>query len=153
MRTHLKLVFAVVLAAATMFGGAAFAKGRPGGTQADQPCGTGTVTTNAPMKVWPPNGKNHTYTFTYSGGATGDVFTTTTTSSDGKGVTAADAGSPATVGDPAGDVSTQSTVRAARAGKTKTGRTYTVSYTVSGSNTCEGSFTILVPHDQRKSNR
>jgi hypothetical protein len=154
MRTHLKLVFAVVLAAATMFGGSALAKGRPnGGTQAAQVCGTGSVSTDAPMRIWPPNGKKHTYTFTYTGGSENDTFSTVTSSSDNKGVVTADSGSPATV-DAAGDpVSTQSTLRAGRPGHPKNGRTYTVEYTVSGSNSCTGSFTIVVPHDRRKSNR
>ena len=155
MRTHLKLVFAVFLTAATMFGGTALAKGRPnGGTQPSQACGSGTVSTDAPMRLRPPNGKKHMYTFTYSGGSSGDVFTTTTTSSDGKGVVTADSGSPATVDDAGDPVSTQSTVRAARAGHPRNGRTYTVAFSVTGgSNSCTGSFTIVVPHDRRKSNR
>jgi hypothetical protein len=147
MRSSLKLGVAVFATAATMFGGSAFASGHGGGTQTPQTCGTGTVSTDAPVTLWPPNGKSHTYTFTYSGGTSGDVLTTTTTSSDGNGVVSDSA--PGTADD-SGTATTTDTVRSQRPGTSKTGRTYTVSYTVSGSNTCDGSFTITVPHDRRK---
>jgi len=153
MRSSLKLGIAVFATAATMFGGSAFANAHGGGfgSQAAQPCpagGTASVATDAPTTMWPPNHKQHTYTFTYSGGTSGDMFTTTTTSSDGNGVVTADSGSPATA-DATGSASTQSTLVSARPGTSKTGRTYTVAYTVSGSNSCSGSFTITVPHDRR----
>jgi len=54
------------------------------------------------------------------------------------------------VGSPASDVSTQSTVVASRPGTSKTGRTYTMTYTVTGSNGCTGTFAVTVPHDRRK---
>ena len=151
MRSSLKLAAAVVTTAVTMVGGSALASNphSHGGSQTPFACGTGTVGSDAPMTLWPPNGKSHTYTTTYSNGTSGDVLTTTTTSSDGKGVVDADSGSPATA-DATGTASTSSTVKARRPGNSKTGRTYTIEFTVSGSNTCNGSFTINVPHDRRK---
>ena len=149
MRSSLKLVCAVVTTAVTVLGGSALASSpHSGGTQTPQVCGTGTVSTDAPVTLWPPNHKAHTYNVTYSGGATGDTLSTTTTSSDGNGVVSDSA--PATVGDPAGDVSTQSTVKAERSGPNRAGRTYTMTYTVTGSNNCSSSFTVTVPHDRRK---
>ena len=119
----------------------------PGVSTFSLPCENGTVTLEGASVLWPPDHKFHPYAISYDGGAPGDVVTVSATSTDGAGVEQADPVS-ATVQPDATGASAAVGLFAER-GKPGTGRAYIVSYSVTGSNTCNGGIFIVPPTDGR----
>lgn len=141
----------------------------------DRPAGT--VTYNGPLKLWPPNHKYNNATVTWADEDSGDdinvAFSATHDQYDGDtGAEEKGAGNTADDITPAagqdilatGSYTQAFKIRAERSGRFKQGRTYTIHYDVTFSDSdddnssedatlCSGDFKITVPHDMRPSNR
>ena len=117
--------------------------------------------------LWPPNHKYRTFTITATaGGPTASMdevmFSSLVTSDEvvngeelnGSGNTAVDASPNPATASGTGSASADQAIRSERSGRGD-GRTYTVTVNASfgllGARTCSEEFTVVVPHDQRKS--
>ena len=153
MKHALRMAAGVLVIVAFAAGQARAANPHGGSTASSQACGdAGTVAMNGKARLWPPNHKMSPYTFAYSGGTEGETFATHASSSAAdptSGVSPVDASA---VADAEGNATTTHSLRAERAGTDKTGRTYTIAFSVTGSDSsevCSGSFTVVAPHDNR----
>ncbi|MGH2684695.1 MAG: hypothetical protein ACRDJP_04425 [Actinomycetota bacterium] len=119
-----------------------------------------TVTITGPETLWPPNHKLVPVSITATDTDGDEVMLATEGAHDqivggeeanGSGNTVDDVDPAMDSASGAGTATTEHGVRAERAGTVKDGRTYTLMYEASGGvdDTCEGSFSIFVPHDQR----
>jgi hypothetical protein len=146
-------------------------------------CDGGTLTLNAPEKLWPPNHKYYedVYVLAEADDENDEVSLTTTGTHDqydadtgaeqnGSGNTADDItvddegaeltpestdAQPVALEEGTGSVQTDWLVRSERSGRDKTGRTYALDGTATfgDGEPCSGGVEMLVPHDMRPSNR
>jgi hypothetical protein len=148
---------------------ASFERPAADGCQGGDDTGNGSldVSITSPETLWPPNHKgvpasiraidsdNDEVTLT-TGGTHNQIANGEEYNGSGNTDPATDVNPPAAsdTGQTGNTATNQHQVRAERAGTDKAGRTYTLTYTATGNgaggnDSCTGTFTIFVPHDQR----
>lgn len=155
-----KTLMGLVAGAALIVPSAAMADS--GKTTQTVTCTGGTIAFSGATTLWPPNHKFRDYTITATPTVSQDMVTLTSTITDnevidgqelnGAGNTAIDEKNNPAMASGQGTQTVSQSVRGERSGR-GTGRVYTFSVRATfglGTMPCDGSFTVSVPHDQRK---